>query len=349
MHTHSHHDIGRARIRGRKLTKVTFIGLSANLLLTVCQIVAGLAGRSIAMVSAGIHALSDVAGDAIVMLLLGLSAKGESPRFKYGRGKLESFASLLIGLILVWVSVELMTDGIASIQSILKGEAAERPSVLVLWVAGLSIFIKLLVYIYTSAMGHKYASPTLIAKSWHELTDALSTIGAMIAAALAIAFGEKWVILDPVAACLISLFVLVPAIQVLVPACKDLLDISISPEEEAQIRETLQQVRVSVSATAERELRVCEVLDLKTRRSGPAVFIEATLLAGIAPADTGSDASAGSARTGTPESPVAASVTLVQAEALRKAAETALMEQAETLLRHPASDIRITLTVVPED
>lgn len=331
MHTHSHHDTGRARIRGRKLTKVTFIGLLANILLTSCQIVAGLAGRSIAMVSAGIHALSDVASDTIVLFLLELSAKGESSRFKYGRGKLEAFASLLIGLILIWVATDLMTDGIVSIQSILNGDTVEKPSALVLWVAGLSIIVKLLVYIYTSAMGHKYASPTLIAKSWHELTDALSTIGAMVAAALAIAFGEKWVILDPIAACLISLFVLIPAIQVLVAACKDLMDVSISPEQEAYILQTLQQVRVSDKeddseshdGSTEKGISIREVLALKTRCSGPTLFIEATLLAD-------------------------ASLTLIQADTLRKTAETALAAQAEDILRHTASDLSITLTIVPE-
>lgn len=290
MHSHSHHPIERSQIRGRALTKVTFIGLLANILLTAGQAAAGILGHSIAMVSASIHSLSDLASNAIVLLLLGFSAKGKSPRFAYGRGKFESFASLLIGLALFWVAIDLMKDGIESIQAILGGEEVERPSVLVLWVAGISIVIKLMVYVYTATMGHKYDSPTLIAKSWHDLTDALTPIGVMVATGLAIVLGDKWVLLDPIVACIISLVVLVPATKVLIIACKDLLDVSLCPEEEAQIIQTLESLPTAP-----------KVMQLKTRRSGPTLFIEATLAA-------------------------QADLSLTQAEALRAQAESALQQ-----------------------
>ncbi|MBQ9597148.1 MAG: cation transporter [Bacteroidales bacterium] len=336
MHSHSHHPIERSQIRGRALTKVTFIGLLANILLTAGQAAAGILGHSIAMVSASIHSLSDLASNAIVLLLLSFSAKGKSPRFAYGRGKFESFASLLIGLALFWVAIDLMKDGIESIRSILGGEEVERPSVLVLWVAGISIVIKLMVYVYTATMGHKYDSPTLIAKSWHDLTDALTPIGVMVATGLAIALGDKWVLLDPIVACIISLVVLVPATKVLIIACKDLLDVSLCPEEEAQIVQTLESLPMSAeaapnartteggnAATAENGLAThnlngtaptagLKVLQLKTRRSGPVIFIEATL---AAPTD----------------------LTLPQADALRAAADTALRQ-------HFGPDTCLTLT-----
>ncbi len=290
MHSHSHHPIERSQIRGRALTKVTFIGLLANILLTAGQAAAGILGHSIAMVSASIHSLSDLASNAIVLLLLSFSAKGKSPRFAYGRGKFESFASLLIGLALFWVAIDLMKDGIESIRSILGGEEVERPSVLVLWVAGISIVIKLMVYVYTATMGHKYDSHTLIAKSWHDLTDALTPIGVMVATGLAITLGDKWVLLDPIVACIISLVVLVPATKVLIIVCKDLLDVSVCPEEEAKIIQTLESLPAAP-----------KVMQLKTRRSGPAIFIEATL---AAPTD----------------------LTLPQADALRAQAESALQQ-----------------------
>ena len=304
MHTHSHHPIGRSQIRGRALTKVTFIGLLANILLTAGQATAGILGHSIAMVSASIHSLSDLASNAIVLLLLSFSAKGKSPRFAYGRGKFESFASLLIGLALFWVAIDLMKDGIESIRSILGGEEVERPSVLVLWVAGVSIVVKLMVYVYTATMGHKYDSPTLIAKSWHDLTDALTPIGVMVATGLAIALGDKWVLLDPIVACIISLVVLIPATKVLIIACKDLLDVSICPEEEAQIVQTLESLQMpaeTAGQNAEGGKAGLKVLQLKTRRSGPVIFIEATLAA-------------------------QADLTLPQADALRAQAETALQQ-----------------------
>ena len=307
VHSHSHHPIERSQIRGRALTKVTFIGLLANILLTAGQAAAGILGHSIAMVSASIHSLSDLASNAIVLLLLSFSAKGKSPRFAYGRGKFESFASLLIGLALFWVAIDLMKDGIESIQAILGGEEVERPSVLVLWVAGVSIVVKLMVYVYTATMGHKYDSPTLIAKSWHDLTDALTPIGVMVATGLAITLGDKWVLLDPIVACIISLVVLVPATKVLIIACKDLLDVSICPKEEAQIVRTLESLPTPADASEQNaqagkdEQAALKVMQLKTRRSGPTLFVEATLA-------------------------VRADLSLSQAEALRAQAESALQQ-----------------------
>ena len=78
---HHHHAIELpAGRRGRVLTKVTWVGLVANLFITVGKIVAGWLGRSAALVSSGIHSLSDLASDAVVLILLSLSAKGETCR-----------------------------------------------------------------------------------------------------------------------------------------------------------------------------------------------------------------------------------------------------------------------------
>ena len=147
----------------------------------------------------------------------------------------------------------------------------------------------------------------------------LTPIGVMVATGLAIALGDKWVLLDPIVACIISLVVLVPAIKVLIIACKDLLDVSVCPEEETQIVQTLESLQAakpnadaasnagtSADAASNAETTAdaagLKVLQLKTRRSGPTLFIEATLAA-------------------------QANLSLSQADALRTQAETALQQQ----------------------
>ena len=141
-----------------------------------------------------------------------------------------------------------------------------------LWMAVASMVIQLCVYFYTSLMGHKYASQTLVAKSWHNLVDAVSTLGALVAVALAIALGDKWVILDPLAACIISIAVLVLSVKVLVMALKDLLDVALPIELEDELVAALKAVQTD-------EAKVLDVTAFKTRHSGPDAIVEAVLLA----------------------------------------------------------------------
>ncbi len=270
---HHHHTLSyEPGKRGKILTQVTWVGLLANVFITSGKLLAGWLGHSSAMVSSGIHSLSDLASDTVVLILLSLSAKGENRRYAFGRGKFEAFASMVIGVVLFYVAVDLLVDGLEAIEEILSGNLPEKPSLIALWAAGASICIQAAVYLYTSMMGHKYDSPTLIAKSWHNLVDALSTFGALTAVGLAIFLGDKWVILDPLAGCIISVAVLVLSVKVLIPALGDLLDRALPAEEEQHILSTLR------SAVQTGNGSVREVTRLKTRRSGPAVFVEACLV-----------------------------------------------------------------------
>ncbi|MBP5398771.1 MAG: cation transporter [Bacteroidales bacterium] len=283
MHLHEHKMIEvPAGKRGRVLTKVIWVGLIANLFITVGKIVAGWLGRSAALVSSGIHSLSDLASDAVVLILLSFSARGECRKFAYGRGKFESLASAVIGGVLFFVAVDLLVDGIEAIEGILSGELTDKPSPIALWMAVASMAIQLCVYFYTSLMGHKYASSTLVAKSWHNLVDAVSTLGALLAVGLAIVLGDKWVILDPLAACIISVAVLVLSVKVLIPALQELLDAALPQETEEEIRRVLLEVGAQTAAF--------ELVSLKTRRSGPDIFVDAVLKVAPETKVEGSDA-----------------------------------------------------------
>ena len=268
--------------RNREIYKVTLVGGAVNVLLLLFKFVAGIVGHSAAMVADAIHSLSDLASDAVVLILLSFSARGECRKFAYGRGKFESLASAVIGGVLFFVAVDLLVDGIEAIEGILSGELTDKPSPIALWMAVASMAIQLCVYFYTSLMGHKYASSTLVAKSWHNLVDAVSTLGALLAVGLAIVLGDKWVILDPLAACIISVAVLVLSVKVLIPALQELLDAALPQETEEEIRRVLLEVGAQTAAF--------ELVSLKTRRSGPDIFVDAVLKVAPETKVEGSDA-----------------------------------------------------------
>ena len=98
--------------RTAKVTFVTLVGSVVNIILTVFKIFAGVLGRSTAMIADGIHSLSDLLSDIVVIVFVKISAKGRDKDHDYGHGKFETFATLIISLMLIVVAVNLMSGGI---------------------------------------------------------------------------------------------------------------------------------------------------------------------------------------------------------------------------------------------
>ena len=105
--------------RTAKVTFVTLVGSVVNIILTFFKIFAGVLGRSTAMIADGIHSLSDLLSDIVVIVFVKISAKGRDKDHDYGHGKFETFATLIISLMLIVVAVNLMSGGINKIRQIL--------------------------------------------------------------------------------------------------------------------------------------------------------------------------------------------------------------------------------------
>ena len=217
--------------RTAKVTFVTLVGSVVNIILTVFKIFAGVLGRSTAMIADGIHSLSDLMSDIVVIVFVKISAKGRDKDHDYGHGKFETFATLIISLMLIVVAVNLMSGGIGKIKAILGGEQVSSPGMIAFWAAVASIVFKEALYHYTIIQGKALNSPMMIANAWHHRSDAMSSIGSLIGIGGAIFLGNKFVILDPVTGCVISIFIFVMAVRMSVPAIKELLDVSLPDEE----------------------------------------------------------------------------------------------------------------------
>lgn len=253
--------------RTSKVTFVTLVGSVVNIVLTVFKILAGIMGRSTAMIADGIHSLSDLLSDIIVIVFVKISSKGRDKNHDYGHGKFETFATLIISLMLIVVAANLMSGGIGKIKAIIGGEQVSSPGMIAFWAAVASIIFKEALYHYTIIQGKALNSPMMIANAWHHRSDAISSIGSLIGIGGVIFLGNKFVILDPVTGCVISIFIFVMAVRMSVPAIKELLDVSLPDEVEERIE-----------ATAKTIPGVIELHELKTRREGPGIIMEGHLV-----------------------------------------------------------------------
>lgn len=253
--------------REQKISQVTIWGAVGNLLLTVFKLIAGLFGRSSAMIADAIHSLSDLVSDIVVLVMVKVSSKGVDKNHDYGHGKFETLATVVVAVILLWVGVELLIEGIGKIRLVLIGETLPVPGTIALWAALISILVKEILYQWTSRVGKKVNSSAMITNAWHHRSDALSSIGAAIGIGGAICFGGKWVILDPIVGCIISIFIVVIAVKMAIPALYELTEGSL-PEE---IEQHIMQLILSVDG-------VTNVHDLRTRRNGPIMIIGAHIV-----------------------------------------------------------------------
>ena len=128
--------------REKKIRKITLLGSVANFVLTLFKILAGVYGRSAAMIADGIHSLSDLLSDFVVLIFTHISSKGKDRDHSFGHGKFETLATLIVSVILLVAGAELMSGGVKSIIGAINGEQIPRPGYLALVAALLSIIAK---------------------------------------------------------------------------------------------------------------------------------------------------------------------------------------------------------------
>lgn len=253
--------------REKEIRHVTVLGAVVNVVLTIGKIVAGVVGRSAAMVADGIHSLSDLLSDVVVIVFTRLSSKGKDKEHSFGHGKFETLATLIISVILVAVGASLMSSGVKSIIDVLGGGVIPEPSYIALVAAAVSIVSKEWIYRVTVKVGKRVGSTVVIANAWHHRSDALSSIGSLVGIGGAILLGDKWTLLDPLASCVISVAIIVVAVKMALPSLAELLETALPPEVEEEI--------VSIASAVE---GVRDVHELKTRRNGMSYIIDAHIV-----------------------------------------------------------------------
>lgn len=225
--------------RVKKAKKVTWVGFFANLLLTTFKIIAGIVGKSTAMIADGIHSLSDFITDLLVIIFIGMSGKEKDEDHHYGHGKYETFATLMISLILLLVGVGIFWGGLQKIMLVISGGVLEKPTLIALFAAIVSIVVKEILYWYTKKTGEEIHSSAVIANAWHHRSDAFSSIGTTLGISGAIFLGATWTILDPIAGVVVSVFIVKVGIELGLPSVHELLERSLPPSTEKEIIEII--------------------------------------------------------------------------------------------------------------
>lgn len=221
--------------REKEIYKVTLCGGAVNLLLLVFKFVAGVAAHSSAMIADAVHSLSDFVTDIVVIVFVRISGKPQDEDHEYGHGKYETFATALIGAALLIVGIGIFADSASGIVGFMRGERLEAPGMLAFVAALVSVLSKEAVYRYTVIKGRRLNSKAVIANAWHHRSDALSSVGTMAGIGGAIFLGDTWRVLDPLAALVVSLFIIRVAWQLVKPSIDELLEKSLPKDMEDTI------------------------------------------------------------------------------------------------------------------
>lgn len=251
------------RTREKQITRVTLIGSIVNLILTAIKIIAGVVGKSGAMIADGIHSLSDLASDIVVLIFVPIAGKAKDKDHQYGHGKFETLATLVVSLILMVVAIRLVASSAKSIISALSGNILPKPGYIALAAAIISIVSKEILYQYTALVARRTDSSVCKANAWHHRSDALSSIGSLLGIGGAVILGNKWTILDPVAAVIIGLMILFVAIKMAKAPIEELMEKSLDEKTEKEITDI-------ILATE----GVQNMHNLKTRRNGQSKIID---------------------------------------------------------------------------
>ena len=225
--------------RIKTIRNVTLIGSGVNLLLTVGKIIAGIVGKSSAMIADGVHSLSDLVTDIIVLVFIRVSGKERDKNHQYGHGKYETFATMLISFALMIVAVGILWTSSKKVIDSINGVLIEQPGYIALYAALISIIFKEGLYWYTKILGVKVNSQAMVANAWHHRSDAFSSIGTALGISGAIFLGEKWRVLDPIAGIIVSFFIFKVAWDIANPSIKELLESSLPEETENDILEII--------------------------------------------------------------------------------------------------------------
>ena len=246
--------------RSAAASRSTWVSVGVNLVLTALQITAGIFSKSQALIADGIHSLSDLVADFVVLFAGHHSKKDADEDHPYGHQRFETAASLALGLLLLAVGVGMLWSAVGKLES---PETVQKVHVLALWVAGGALVSKELLFRYMLSVAKRVKSSMLVANAWHARSDAASSlvVGLGIIGNLA-----GYPILDPIAALIVGFMVGKMGWSFSWNALHDLMDRAVDEQEVQAIRQTLIET-----------LGVRNVHDVRTRKMGDMIVVDAHL------------------------------------------------------------------------
>ena len=204
----------------RRVRRATFAGMVLNILLALAKGAGGFVFKSHALVADAVHSFSDLVTDLAVLFGVRYWSAPPDEEHPYGHGKIETMVTAFIGLALAALAFELVHD---AVQSISAGGSKEVPGLFAFVIAVLSVIVKEALFRWTRAEARRLNSPGLEANAWHHRSDAVSSIPAALAIALARVFPNIGYI-DQLGAILVSVMIFYSAWKIMRPALLELTE-----------------------------------------------------------------------------------------------------------------------------
>jgi cation diffusion facilitator family transporter len=244
--------------RAAAASRSTWVSVAVNLVLTVTQVAVGFFSGSQGLVADGIHSLSDLVADFVVLFASHHAKKDADQDHPYGHQRFETAASLVLGALLLAVGVGMVW---AAFRKLEEPELVQQVHVVALWVAGVALVAKELLFRYMLSVAKRVKSSMLVANAWHARSDAASSlvVGIGIVGNLA-----GYPILDPIAALIVGFMVAKMGFGFGWDALHDLMDRAVDEQEVDAIRQTLADTP-----------GVKNVHDIRTRKMGDMIVVDA--------------------------------------------------------------------------
>ncbi len=246
--------------RAAAANRSTWASVGVNLVLSSVQISAGVFARSQSLIADGIHSLSDLVADFVVLFAGRHSRKDADAEHPYGHQRFETGASLALGLLLLGVGLGMLWSAAAKLES---PERIEQVHVIALWVAVGTLIVKELLFHYMLRAAKRLKSGMLVANAWHARSDAASSL------VVSVGIGGNllgYPLLDPIAALIVGFMVSRMGWSFAWDALHDLMDRAADDAEVQAITRTLAETPGVRGAH-----------DLRTRRMGDMIVVDAHL------------------------------------------------------------------------
>ena len=218
--------------RYQETRNVTLVGLFVNVFLSLAQLIGGFFTHSQALIADGIHTLSDLASDVVVLIAAKMASKDADDDHPYGHGRFETVATVILGLALAGVAVGI---GMSAIGRIMNPERLTQPEPLALLFAALAIISKEGLYHYTMGVAKRINSKMLQANAWHHRSDAISSILVALGVAGSIFLEIPW--LDSAAAILVAGMIFYMGARLILDSAMELVDTALDPEKTKEIKQ----------------------------------------------------------------------------------------------------------------
>ena len=241
--------------------RVTLIGAAANAVLAAGKVGVGYLANSHALIADGIHSLSDLLTDGLVLYGAHHGSRKADADHPYGHARIETLVTTLLGLALILVAAGLAWD---AGRALVAAEELSPPGILALWAAAASILIKEALYHYTARVARRVRSQLLRANAWHHRSDAISSVVVVIGVGGALL---GFPMLDAVAAIAVAVMVAAVGAKLAWGSLRELIDTGLEDARLAVIRETIQDV------DGVRDLHL-----LRTRRMGPHALVDVHII-----------------------------------------------------------------------